>query len=374
MKYSVIKKFSGKNLLKIFEKIKEDTNGNAVLLGYEEKMIGGERFYEVIVGVPEIKNKDNEGIAETINKMTELQQVIQKIDELKREFVYVKENIEFISKKAMNPAELKLPKEALLFFKKLIARGVERSIALSITEDIMTSKMKFDLSGLSSVISRYMTFRNPLQDVRKKFIALVGPTGVGKTTTAAKISATYAITRSKNIALLETDRYRIASVDQMKKYAEIMGVPLFVATTPEEIQKVLPKLSNFDLVVIDTMGKSQYDVKNIKRISSIISQINNHSKVEVALLISTSQKDEEIILVIRGFSEIGIDYFIFTKVDETSYPGTILNVGCATETPVAFITTGQSVPDDIKIASPDVIADITLGPPPITSYLLRNWN
>ncbi|MCS7213646.1 MAG: hypothetical protein NZ927_05445 [Candidatus Calescibacterium sp.] len=375
MKYSVIKKFSGKNLLKIFEKVKEDTNGNAVLLGYEEKLVGGEKFYEVIVGIPDTKNKiekiEKSKDTDFSEKITEIREILEKIEELKREFLYVRENIEFISKKTMNPAEIRLPQEALNFFKKLVSRGIERSIALSITEDIMNSRLNFDLKGLSSVVSKYMIFRNPLADGRKKFISLVGPTGVGKTTTAAKISALYAISKSKNVALLETDRYRIASVDQMKKYAEIMGVPLFVATNPEEIRTMLPKLMKFDLVVVDTMGKSQYDIKNIKRISSVLSEIGNQTKLEIALLISTSQKDEEIVLVIKGFSEIGIDYFIFTKVDETSYPGTILNIGCTTETPIAFITTGQSVPDDIKIASPDVISDVILGPPPLTMYLLK---
>lgn len=385
VKYSIIKKFSGRNLLKIFEKIKEDTGGNGILLGYEEKVIGGERIYEIVVGVPDMgsENTGRDGrraqagdgkekqLVISEERISSLSEILQKLEELKREFASVKENVEFISKRAMSPAEMKLPQSALTFFKKLVTRGVERSLALSMTEDMMNLKLPLDARGVSSILSRYMLFRNPLEDSKKKFIALVGPTGVGKTTTAAKISALYMLSRSKNVALLETDRYRIASVDQIKKYAEIMGVPLFVATTTDELKAILPKLFRFDLVVIDTMGKSQYDVKNIKKISSIISALSSHMNVEVALLISTSQKDEEIVSVIRGFSEIGIDYFIFTKVDETSYPGTILNIGCTTEIPLAFVTTGQSVPDDIKLASPDVISDLILGPPPITRYLLK---
>lgn len=385
VKYSVIKRFSGRNLLKIFEKVKEDTNGKAVILGYDEKTVNGERFYEIIVGVPEITekaegSKADEELGKIVDKghifvrdrITEFREILERLDDLKREFLHIRENLDFISRKALNPAELKLPQDAFSFFKKLIARGVERSIALSITEEIMNSKLGFDGKGFSTVLSQYVSFKNPLEDRRKKFIALVGPTGVGKTTTAAKIASLYMLSRSRNIALLETDRYRIASVDQIRKYAEIMGVQLFVATTPEELRAVMSKLIMFDFVVVDTMGKSQYDVKNIKRISSLISEIGSRSRIEIALLISTSQKDEEIVFVIKGFSEIGIDYFIFTKVDETSYPGTILNISCTTETPIAFITTGQSVPDDIRIASSEVISDIILGPPPITRYLLKN--
>jgi flagellar biosynthesis protein FlhF len=406
VKYSVIKKFSGKNLLKIFEKIKEDTGGNGVLLGYEEKQIGGEKYYEVIVGIvsayqkQEEKRKDETESKKTIdnrklnlseddskkeknqNESTKkenydialLSEISEKIEEIKREFSNLKTYVEFMSKKELSPPEIKLPTYGLLLFKKLISKGVQRNIALSITEDI--SKLgRIDEISFAKIIQNYLSFKNPLIDVfrgESKFLALVGPTGVGKTTTAAKISALYLMSGFKKVALLGTDRYRIGSVEQIKKYADIMGIPLFVAATQDEIKKIWNELTKFQFIVVDTMGKSQYDIKNIKKISSLIREIGNKAKVETCLLLSTSQREEEMINVMKGFSEIGIDYLIFTKVDETSFPGTIINIGTFLEKPIAFFTTGQSVPDDIKIASPKTLTELILDTSFITKYATKD--
>jgi flagellar biosynthesis protein FlhF len=405
VKYSVIKKFSGKNLLKIFEKIKEDTGGNGVLLGYEEKQIGGEKYYEVIVGIvsayqkQEEKRKDETESKKTIdnrklnlseddskkeknqNESTKkenydialLSEISEKIEEIKREFSNLKTYVEFMSKKELSPPEIKLPTYGLLLFKKLISKGVQRNIALSITEDI--SKLgRIDEISFAKIIQNYLSFKNPLIDVfrgESKFLALVGPTGVGKTTTAAKISALYLMSGFKKVALLGTDRYRIGSVEQIKKYADIMGIPLFVAATQDEIKKIWNELTKFQFIVVDTMGKSQYDIKNIKKISSLIREIGNKAKVETCLLLSTSQREEEMINVMKGFSEIGIDYLIFTKVDETSFPGTIINIGTFLEKPIAFFTTGQSVPDDIKTASPKTLTELILDPTFLIEYATK---
>ena len=405
MKYSIIKKFSGKNLLKIFEKIKEDTGGNGVLLGYEEKQIGGEKYYEVIVGIlsayqkQEEKRKDETESKKTIDNrklnlseddskkeknqnesakkenydIALLSEISKKIEEIKREFSNLKTYVEFMSKKELSPPEIKLPTYGLLLFKKLISKGVQRNIALSITEDI--SKLgRIDEISFAKIIQNYLSFKNPLIDVfrgESKFLALVGPTGVGKTTTAAKISALYLMSGFKKVALLGTDRYRIGSVEQIKKYADIMGIPLFVASTQDEIKKIWNELTKFQFIVVDTMGKSQYDIKNIKKISSLIREIGNKAKVETCLLLSTSQREEEMINVMKGFSEIGIDYLIFTKVDETSFPGTIINIGTFLEKPIAFFTTGQSVPDDIKTASPKTLAELILDPTFLTEYATK---
>jgi flagellar biosynthesis protein FlhF len=385
VKYSVIKKFSGKNLLKIFEKIKEDTGGNGVLLGYEEKQIGGEKYYEVIVGIVANQQKQEEKEEKRKKEKNQnekkenydinlLSEISKKIEEIKREFSNLKLYVEFMSKKELSPPEIKLPASGLFLFKKLISKGVQRNIALSITEDIISKLGKIDEAAFAKIIQNYVSFKNPLIDVfrgESKFLALVGPTGVGKTTTSAKISALYLMSGFKKVALLGTDRYRIGSVEQIKKYADIMGIPLFVAATEDEIKKIWNELTKFQFIVVDTMGKSQYDTKNIKKISSLMKEIGSKAKVETCLLLSTSQREEEMINVMKGFSEIGIDYLIFTKVDETSFPGTIINIGTFLEKPIAFFTTGQSVPDDIKTASPKTLTELILDPTFPTNYATK---
>jgi flagellar biosynthesis protein FlhF len=385
VKYSVIKKFSGKNLLKIFEKIKEDTGGNGVLLGYEEKQIGGEKYYEVIVGIVANQQKQEEKEEKRKKEKNQnekkenydinlLSEISKKIEEIKREFSNLKLYVEFMSKKELSPPEIKLPASGLFLFKKLISKGVQRNIALSITEDIISKLGKIDEAEFAKIIQNYVSFKNPLIDVfrgESKFLALVGPTGVGKTTTAAKIAALYLMSGFKKVALLGTDRYRIGSVEQIKKYADIMGIPLFVAATEDEIKKIWNELTKFQFIVVDTMGKSQYDAKNIKKISSLMKEIGSKAKVETCLLLSTSQREEEMINVMKGFSETGIDYLIFTKVDETSFPGTIINIGTFLEKPIAFFTTGQSVPDDIKTASPKTLTELILDPTFTTKYATK---
>jgi flagellar biosynthesis protein FlhF len=385
VKYSVIKKFSGKNLLKIFEKIKEDTGGNGVLLGYEEKQIGGEKYYEVIVGIVANQQKQEEKEEKRKKEKNQnekkenydinlLSEISKKIEEIKREFSNLKLYVEFMSKKELSPPEIKLPASGLFLFKKLISKGVQRNIALSITEDIISKLGKIDEISFAKIIQNYVSFKNPLIDVfrgESKFLALVGPTGVGKTTTAAKIAALYLMSGFKKVALLGTDRYRIGSVEQIKKYADIMGIPLFVAATEDEIKKIWNELTKFQFIVVDTMGKSQYDAKNIKKISSLMKEIGSKAKVETCLLLSTSQREEEMINVMKGFSETGIDYLIFTKVDETSFPGTIINIGTFLEKPIAFFTTGQSVPDDIKTASPKTLTELILDPTFTTKYATK---
>lgn len=445
MRYSVIKKFSGTNIIKIFEKIRQDSGGNAVLLGYEEKEIdGGRKYYEVIVGIPSspvgIEEANTAGISHKSSKLGGVEglgrvekavkttkriervsrgegedaggaeigrirsdmtaeqansnlkiiygfgEILNQIEDIKRELYGIKEQFRFLYRQGLSSSEIRLPPSYLFMFKRLLGRGVERNLALSVVEDIADMEMEADEKALSLVLPKYLDFGNPLSDVidgrKRKFIVLVGPTGVGKTTTAAKISAMYMIRGGRNVALLGTDRYRIGSVDQIRKYAEIMGVPLFVASTPEEIRGVMPKLDSFDLVVVDTMGKSQYDIKNIRKISHLLDEMKKRGKdgggrrtrtfsVDVCLLISCSQREEEIINVIRGFSEIDIDYIIFTKVDETSYPGVIINIGAFIERPIAFITTGQSVPDDIMEATELSVAKILFGLPPHSRYAFR---
>ena len=451
MRYSIIKKFSGTNIIKIFEKIRQDSGGNAVLLGYEEKEIdGGRKYYEVIVGIPSspvgIEERTTSGsskkssrwegveglgkvgsavktrkgvqgvsrneekvvgsieiggaeIGEIKGKHVPAEQttnsnlkiiygfgeILNQIEDIKRELYGIKEQFRFLYRQGLSSSEIRLPPSYLFMFKRLLGRGVDRNLALSVVEDIADMEMEADEKALSLVLPKYLDFGNPLSDVidgkKRKFIVLVGPTGVGKTTTAAKISAMYMIRGGRNVALLGTDRYRIGSVEQIRKYAEIMGVPLFVASTPEEIRGVMPKLDSFDLVVVDTMGKSQYDIKNIRKISHLLDEMKKRGKdggrrtrnfsVDVCLLISCSQREEEIINVIRGFSEIDIDYIIFTKVDETSYPGVIINIGAFIERPIAFITTGQSVPDDIMEATEIGVAKILFGLPPHSRYAFR---
>jgi len=186
----------------------------------------------------------------------------------------------------------------------------------------------------------------------------IGPTGVGKTTTLAKIAAEYSLNSNKNVALITADTYRIAAVDQLKTYAEIMGMPLSVIYSPGEVKDILEKYNDKDLVLIDTAGRSS---KNKVQFDELDELLKMSGADEVYLLISATTSIRNSMEILKSYSFLKDYKLIFTKIDETSAMGTILNVSFITGKKLSYITNGQSVPDDIEVASIDSIVKNLLG-------------
>jgi flagellar biosynthesis protein FlhF len=186
----------------------------------------------------------------------------------------------------------------------------------------------------------------------------VGPTGVGKTTTLAKIAAKLSLVDGKKVGLVTADTYRIAAVDQLKTYSEILNMPIEVIYEPSELQNVLKKYSNKDYILIDTAGRNHKSNELQEDLTELL-KYSEHSNVFLVISLTTSSKDIESILKSYHFIE---DYkLIFTKLDEAACFGSILNTRLLVNKPLSFITNGQSVPDDISIADPDTIANWLMG-------------
>jgi len=184
-------------------------------------------------------------------------------------------------------------------------------------------------------------------------IALIGPTGVGKTTTIAKMAANLKLREGKRVGLITIDTYRIAAVDQLRTYAEIIDVPLQAVLTPTELRSAIREMSAMDVVLIDTAGRSQNDQPRLKELRRFLHAAECD---EVHLVVSASSSGKVARAACRRFAPVGAHRIIMTKLDEAATFGMILNITAATGAAVSFVTTGQDVPDDIRSADANLLA------------------
>ncbi len=207
--------------------------------------------------------------------------------------------------------------------------------------DLLRSRVK------SAVLSEIAT-KNPISESGQTILALVGPTGVGKTTTIAKLASIMALKKKKKVALLTMDTFRIAAVDQLKRYGDIIGVPVSVAETPADVQRLLHEHADKDLILIDTAGRGRGDIEQMKKLHALAEL---DVKVKFNLVLSVNTRDAYLYDTVKRFRGVGIDSLTFTKLDESSEFGPILNTALYSGKPVAFFTDGQRVPEDIEAAS-----------------------
>ncbi|MBB6624245.1 flagellar biosynthesis protein FlhF [Clostridium gasigenes] len=189
-------------------------------------------------------------------------------------------------------------------------------------------------------------------------VVLVGPTGVGKTTTIAKLAGRLALIEKKKVGLITIDTYRIGAVDQLKTYAEIMNLPFKVVNTIKEMESSVEALSYCDVILIDTTGRSS---KNTMQISELRAYVQNAKPDHTALVLSGTTKNRDIDTILSGYEELKYDKIIITKLDETTVYGGIFNIINKANKPVSFITTGQNVPDDIKVPTKDRLIKLIIG-------------
>ena len=193
-----------------------------------------------------------------------------------------------------------------------------------------------------------------------KYIFFIGPTGVGKTTTIAKIASKLKLEKKLNIALLTADTYRIAAVEQLHSYANILQVPLTVVYNETEIAQAREDLKNFDIVLIDTAGRSHRDKEQTDDIERLIKAIPEEDR-EVYLVLSVTTKYKDLISITEAYSEISDYRLIFTKLDESACVGNIFNIRLLTGCPLSYATFGQKVPNDISRIDAQTIAKQLLG-------------
>lgn len=194
-------------------------------------------------------------------------------------------------------------------------------------------------------------------DTFAKTAILIGPTGVGKTTTLAKLAAQYHFQEEKAVGLITIDAYRIAAINQLQTYAQIMSIPLKVALTPQELERCIMEYDDMDLILIDTPGRSQFNGDALNVLQEFLEAAQ---PADTHLLLTMSTRESDAYMVADSFAPEYVRQLIFTKTDETAAFGSILGICKKIGKPISYLTTGQNVPDDIEVAQVERMADLFL--------------
>jgi len=261
-----------------------------------------------------------------------------------------------------------------IFYDTLAGQNVMPEIAVEILDDIankggdypsdINMAVKLVYNKILKILSKSTDDKPPSpkpESGKNRIVMLMGPTGVGKTTTIAKLSSNYILQDNCSVGLITADTYRIAAVEQLKTYADILGIEVGIVYEPEELQEQLSKMLYFnDIIIIDTAGRSHKNRENFDELKRMISAVD-HVNMEKYLVLSMTSKVEDMLDIIEKFSEMCEFRLILTKLDETSSYGSILNICYKTGIKVDYLTTGQNVPDDIEKMVPEKIAKALLG-------------
>ena len=249
-----------------------------------------------------------------------------------------------------------------LIYNQLISNEVDEKYANQIITEI-EGNLKKDASMDNILASIYQKIILKLGQPKTiemigktpKFVFFIGPTGVGKTTTIAKIASKFKVNEKAKIAFLTADTYRIAAVEQLRTYANILGIPLKVIYSEEELLHAREEFSDFDIIFVDTAGRSHRNKDQRDDIENLINVIPEDER-EVYLVLSATTKYRDLIKITEAYSEIIHYNLIFTKLDETSTIGNLFNIRMLTEAPLSYATFGQNVPDDIAMVNAQNIA------------------
>lgn len=265
-----------------------------------------------------------------------------------------------------------MPSHLFDMYLKLIGQDISEELADRVINDVrdeLTADELDDEASIRRAVRRHLADYIPVAehpvpdkspDDRPLTIALIGPTGVGKTTTLAKLAATFKLRRNMRVGLITSDTYRIAAVDQLRTYANIIGVPLEVVLTPAEMQQAVHRLSDNDVLLLDTAGRSQNDASRLDELKMMIGACRPH---EVHLVLSGTASEKVLLREAEAFGEIGADKIVLTKLDEAVSFGMLVNVMRLLGKQLSFVTTGQEVPDHIEPGQPDRLAGLVLGEP-----------
>ncbi|WP_025209704.1 flagellar biosynthesis protein FlhF [Hippea sp. KM1] len=389
----IVKTYRAPTMPEAIKKIKEDLGEEAVILSYKKVKQGSffsffkKEVYEVTAAIddkPPQPDKKFKNVVEkytgnkistnkTSNETEKLEERIKKLEQLilsagkesierlvsdiKNDINDLKTAINYV-KKTEEIDISKIPLGMNKYFTYMCDIGIKKKyaykIAIGLYRNINKSKLndeEYVKEYLSVVISQFFKQSKPT----KKNIVLLGPTGVGKTTTLAKLAAIYKLKQDKKVGIITTDTYRIGAVDQLLNYAKIMDIPAIVSITKEDFKNALGELKDMDVVLVDTVGRSPQD---IKRLNEIFGIFKGENRLHLSLVMAINTKEEDCLNIYKRFSVLPIDDLIFTKVDETKTPGSMLNLVVKLKKPVSYVSFGQDVPDDIMEAQPLKISSL----------------
>lgn len=254
-----------------------------------------------------------------------------------------------------------------LIYNTLLDNEVQEKYANQIIDEISVSgKENVSIDTLLANVYQKMILKFgepvPIKENKNgtKLVFFIGPTGVGKTTTVAKIASKLKLEEKKKIALLTTDTYRIAATEQLHTYAEILDVPFRVIYTPEELNQAKEEWKDYDIILVDTAGHSPNNQEQHDELKHFIDSVEDTAK-DLYLVVSATTKYRDLLKIVDSYGDFEHVKIIFTKLDETTSFGNILNIRMYTNAKLSYITSGQNVPDDISLLDAQKIVRKLLG-------------
>lgn len=343
-------------------KVKQELGEEAIIL--HSRTIKKPKFFglikkvevEIIAALDNIKKERN---ADVNSMNSRIDEEMKKMNDYMK---YIVENTEVKSKKE---GKDNISDELMQFVETLKSNGVKEDVAISIIKNIdkqvnLEGKDKKEIKDIIKYNIKGYIEEPEAIDINsgQKIIFFMGPTGVGKTTTIAKLASTFKLSDKKEIGLITADTYRIAAVEQLKIYADILGLPLKVIYEIKGIYESLSQFKDKDVVFIDTAGRSHRNVEQMEELKELIHTVKNK---EVFLVLNIGTEIENIKSIIKQYNFVDDFKIIFTKADESEQIGNILNTKFYIDKKLSYITNGQNVPDDIEIINADKISEILLG-------------
>jgi signal recognition particle GTPase len=227
---------------------------------------------------------------------------------------------------------------------------------LPLTGEELTAALR---SSVRQLMAREVKTWGPLLDAKDapKAVMIVGPTGVGKTTTIAKLAALYALRQKRKVALITLDTYRVAAVEQLRVYGKILGLPVDVALTCEDLAGLLRTRKSADLILIDTAGRSPLDQSALRELKKLVGP---NRQVDAHLLLSAATREADLAVVVDRFMTLPVQSVMFSKLDETTQFGSVFNVLHRTGLPLSYLSTGQRVPEDLEVGTTNLVADLLM--------------
>ncbi|MCR5594261.1 MAG: flagellar biosynthesis protein FlhF [Lachnospiraceae bacterium] len=255
-----------------------------------------------------------------------------------------------------------------LLYNTMIDNEVNEKVANSIIDETRKAAkpgMPFDYALAATYQRMILKFGTPQAITPAsrgpKVVFFIGPTGVGKTTTIAKIASKFSVDEGKKVALLTADTYRIAAAEQLRTYANILEVPFRIIYSVEEVENALEDFMAYDYILVDTAGHSHQNEAQRDQMNEFIHSVDGLAEKETFLVLSATTKYRDLISIADTYSAMTDYKLIFTKLDETTTLGNLLNLKLHTETTISYVTNGQNVPDDIAPFNPQKTVKLLLG-------------
>ena len=380
-----INKYEGYDLDSLIEEAKKEFGENVKIISYEEEEEKGilpfqKRVkYTLFVEVPTPK----ESFLELLNKEEkndEVDKFLKKIETMiDKKISSIKiSNMQNLSTPPHNEQSILMQEEfdefsgdALELINALLKKEVEPKIAKILVKescglDINTNKLDLNTSffkeAIINSVKKKIKFTGPLK-IQKgglKVKAFVGPTGVGKTTNLFKIASELVINQNLKVAVISIDTFKVGAIQQARAYANILNIPFFAITDSKNLKKTLSNMSGIDVVLIDTVGRSHYDYWRLGEMKEILG--GGNELIDISLVISCNYKNSEAVEIVNRYKTFfSINSIFFTKIDETYKPGILVNLPIKTDIALSFVSTGQRVPEDIRLLNPEKVANYLLG-------------